>query len=45
MVTRIDQYLFVDIIKESYEADKTWNIYIEQYSIWYKSNVSNMFLV
>jgi len=32
MVTRIDQYLFVDIIKQSYEADKAWNIYIEQYS-------------
>jgi hypothetical protein len=28
---RIDQYLFLDIVRQSYEAEKAWNIYITKY--------------
>jgi len=29
--TRIDQYLFLNIVRQSYEAQKAWNIYIDKY--------------
>lgn len=29
--TRIEQYLFLNIVRQSYEAQKAWNSYIDQY--------------
>lgn len=29
---RIDQYLFVNIIRQSYEAEKAWRDFIDEYS-------------
>lgn len=29
--TRIDQYLFVDIVRQTYEADKVWKEWIKEY--------------
>ena len=31
MTRRIDQFLFINIVRQSYEAEKAWNIYIDQY--------------
>ncbi len=29
--TRIDQYLFIDIVRQTYEADKAWKKWIIEY--------------
>lgn len=33
MSKRIDQYLFIDIIKQCYETDKAWKDWLKEYSL------------